>query len=103
MRVPKVDGPNPARINGLDGSSEGSRVRASSKLGFSLCSGIGSGNLRTDTVRTIQCRGACPVKLTPRQVRLLRMIEKRDWPIGEPRMDWLDKRSAAKLIAVGMV
>lgn len=43
------------------------------------------------------------MKLTPNQVRVLRLVEKRDHPGGEPRMDWLDKRSAAKLIAAGLV
>jgi hypothetical protein len=43
------------------------------------------------------------VKLTANQVQVLRQVAKRDWPGGEPRMDWLDGRSAAKLIKAGLV
>lgn len=43
------------------------------------------------------------MKLTNNQARLLGQVAKRDWPGGEPRMDWLDKRSAAKLLAAGLV
>lgn len=43
------------------------------------------------------------MKLTARQVQTLRIVARRDWPAGEPRMDWMDRRSAPTLIAFGLV
>ncbi len=40
---------------------------------------------------------------TAYQIKVLQMVEKRDWPTGEPRIEWLVKRSAAIVLREGWV
>lgn len=43
------------------------------------------------------------VSLTKAQVRALKMIERRDWPAGEPSIEWVSKSTAAVLVRRGLV
>lgn len=43
------------------------------------------------------------VKLTQAQVRTLGRIARRDWPAGEPRMDWFGKPTIRVLLAGGFI
>ena len=38
------------------------------------------------------------MKLTQNHIMELRKVAKRDWPAGEPRMTWQDRRWAASLL-----
>lgn len=42
-------------------------------------------------------------KLTKAQWRALRKISRRDWPAGEPRLDWLNRATASVLLRLGMI
>lgn len=42
-------------------------------------------------------------KLTKAQVKALRMIEKRDWPAGEPKRDWFHVGTYAALYRAGLI
>lgn len=42
-------------------------------------------------------------KLTPSQVAALKMIERRNWPAGEPRVRWFHKTTYAVLVRGGYV
>ena len=42
------------------------------------------------------------MKLTQNHIMELRKVAKRDWPAGEPRMTWLDRRWAASLLPVAV-
>ena len=41
--------------------------------------------------------------LTVNQVRMLKIVEKRDWPAGEPRRSWLHATSAKTLFCMGLI
>lgn len=43
------------------------------------------------------------MKLSKAQRRALRMIQKRDWPAGEPRRDWFNVKTLAVLMRGGLV
>lgn len=42
-------------------------------------------------------------KLTRPQIDALRMIEKRDWPAGEPQISWFRMTTYAALVRGGLV
>lgn len=37
-------------------------------------------------------------KLTKAQVSALKRVERRDWPAGEPRIDWIPRPTATALV-----
>lgn len=43
------------------------------------------------------------MKLTEAQRHALKMIEKRDWPAGEPRRSWFNKSTFAVIQRFGLV
>lgn len=43
------------------------------------------------------------VKLTKAQIAALRMVEKRDWPAGEPRRSWFNKATLAAIERLDLV
>lgn len=40
---------------------------------------------------------------TPSQIAAIRMVGKRDWPAGEPRIDWINKATARVLLREGVI
>lgn len=42
-------------------------------------------------------------KLTEPQIRALRMVERRDWPAGEPRIGWISHSTRAVLLRRGLI
>ena len=43
------------------------------------------------------------MKLTDAQIRALKMVERRNWPAGQPRLGWLNKATARVLLAKGLI
>ncbi len=40
---------------------------------------------------------------TANQIKVLQMVKRRDWPAGEPRIDWIDKRSRKNVVEAGWI
>ncbi|MBF5096472.1 hypothetical protein F1643_20970 [Azospirillum sp. INR13] len=40
---------------------------------------------------------------TQSQIAAMRMAAKRDWPAGEPRIDWINKATARVLLREGVI
>ncbi|WP_374453778.1 hypothetical protein [Phenylobacterium sp.] len=42
-------------------------------------------------------------KLTEPQMHALRMVERRDWPAGEPRIGWISSSTRRVLLGKGLI
>lgn len=54
-------------------------------------------------MREAASTGGLKFRPTHAQREALRMVEKRDWPAGEPRVTWINKATARVLLREGLI
>lgn len=59
--------------------------------------------LHQEVMREAASSGQPRFRPTQSQIAAIRMAAKRDWPAGEPRIDWFNKATARVLLREGVI